>query len=165
MKISSKWGPPPAPPKPPAPPTYPVPLPVDISRFQTPSSTPIKSQRSLFKDMFGSDRSILALALDSSWASPEQHELAMQVLSGTKSISKLTADEHGVLDGIVNSYNDSSRQAPTPVQSASERLSVSADGEEGQDLQAGGDPDLQDRSATEDGPDFSSAYGWIDGGK
>jgi hypothetical protein len=63
-----------------------------------------RPQRSLFKDMFGTDHSILALALDSNWSSHEQRELAMQVLSGHKSISKLTPSEHDVLDGIVDFF-------------------------------------------------------------
>lgn len=129
-----------------------------------PNATPLKPQRSLFKDMFGTDHSILALALDSNWANPEQKELALQLLSGTKSLSKLTADEHEVLDGIVHSYDASDRPTLTPVQSANERLSVPPSDEHGQDMQPAGDTDMQDRSSSEDGPDFSSAYGWIDGG-
>jgi hypothetical protein len=138
---------------------------VDISRFRVDglNSTPLKSQRSLFKDMFGTDHSILALALDSHWASPEQRELALQVLSGTKSLSTLTTAENEVLDEIVHSYNDSDRPTGTSVQSASERLSIPAGDEHGQNMQPTGDTDLRDQS-TEDGPDFSGAYGWLDGG-
>lgn len=164
-KISSSLAPkPPAPPAPPSPPVAPMAFPINL-----PGATPpaIKSQRSLFKDMFGTDHSILALALDSNWANHEQKELAQQVLSGHKSISKLTAAEQDVLDGIVHSYDSSGggAHAYDSVQTGSERLSVSGDdSERGENLQSGSEDGVQDRSSEKsdggDGPDFSDAYGW-----
>jgi hypothetical protein len=114
--------------------------------------------------MFGTDHSVLALALDSHWANPEQRELALQILSGQKSVSTLTDSEQEVLDAIVHSYNDAERPTGTPVQSANERLSVPGGAEQGQDMQPTGEPDLQDRSPDEEGPDFSDAYSWTEGG-
>ena len=162
-KISSSLAPkPPAPPAPPSPPVAPVAFPINLPG-ETMATRP---QRSLFKDMFGTDHSILALALDSNWSSHEQRELAMQVLSGHKSISKLTPSEHDVLDGIVHSYNDSSgggARAYDSVQTGSERLSVSGDDRErGENLQSGSEDGVQDRPAADggDGPDFNDAYSW-----
>ncbi len=119
---------------------------------------------SLFGDVFGSDTSLLAAALDSSWASPDQQHLAMQVLSGQKKLSTLEAADRQLLDEMVHGYNDSGggAHAYDSVQAGGERLSVSGDdSERGENLHSGSEDGVRDRPTEGgDGPDFSDAYAW-----
>lgn len=149
-------------PQPPQPPTYPVPLPVDIPVGK---SKPV-NRSSLYKDLFGSDLSVVADAYDANWASSEQRDLARQLLSGQKSVHSLSTPELELLDDLAIRFNNQGGEKHEDVRPVHrERLSVPDDdavgGKDDQEVQSGGESDLQSDTPS----NIAGAYGWLSGGE
>lgn len=152
-------------PEPPAPPVYSgPPLPVDIPVEKIRA----ERRRSLYKDLFGTDLSVVAEAYAAPWASHEQRELASQILDGQKSIHTLSTAELELLDDLAVRFNDQGGELNESMRAAHrERLPVpeheGARGQEAEEMQPAGESDLQPDLP----PDVAGAYGWLrgDGGE
>lgn len=143
------------------PPIYcgpPLPVEIPVDKVSAPP------RRSLYKDLFGSDLSVLADTYGAPWTSVEQRLLAGQILDGQKSVNTLSTGELELLDDLAVRFNnqggvsretmlpanrerlrvpseeDARQQAPEAVQSA-----------DGQGVQ----PDVS--------PNLAGAYGWLGG--
>ena len=80
------------------------PFPVDIPVDKTKAPKPVV--RSLYKDMFGRDLTVAAMALDGDWASDEQKDLCRRLLTRETDINNLSTEEARLLDSLVVRYND-----------------------------------------------------------
>lgn len=118
----------------------------------------------MYKDLFGTDLSVVAEAYNAPWASREQRTLATEILDGRKSINTLSTPELELLDDLAVRFNDQGGELNESMLSANrERLSVpelEADGRsEAEEVQPSGESVLQPDVS----PDIAAAYGWLGG--
>jgi hypothetical protein len=118
----------------------------------------------LYKDLFGTDLSVVAEAYDAPWASREQRTLARQILDGQKAINSLSTPELELLDDLAVRFNDQGGELDESVRQAErERLRLldeaAARGQDDQEVRTEPESDLQ----SEVPPDIAGAYGWLSG--
>jgi hypothetical protein len=135
----------------------------------------VERRRSLYKDLFGTDLSVIVEAYDAPWASRDQRTLASQILDGQKSINSLSTQELELLDDLAVRFNDQGGELDEAMRQAErERLRLLERGRHGsgdggrdddgtsddEDMQPepGSDLQIPDVSA-----DIAGAYGWIRG--
>jgi hypothetical protein len=123
-------------------------------------------RRSLYKDLFGTDLSVVAEAYDAPWASREQRTLASAILDGRKSINNLSTSELELLDDLAVRFNDQGGELNEAVRQAdSERLLLPEQAEArrqaDQEVQPGDGSDLQPDVSE----DIKRAYGWTGEGE
>jgi hypothetical protein len=129
-----------------------------------------RQKGSLYRDLFGTDLSVVVEAYDAPWASHEQRILAEQILSGRKSVNTLSTQDLELLDDLAIRFNDQGGNYEAMRQAECERLRLleeaaareqdeEQDEEDDQEVQSEGESDLQlDLPA-----DITEAYGWIRG--
>jgi len=136
------------------------PFAVDIP-VETPT-TPVLD--SLYRDVMGDDLSLIYMALDAPWVSPEQSRLAEQIVDGRKDLNSLSTAEVEILDDLVRRYNGGDHEKLRTADS--ERLPLprarGGRGEEDQEVQPGPKDDLQS-DVPEPSDDITSAYDWLEG--
>ena len=105
----------------PAPPIYcGPPLPVDIPCI----SAPTKKTKTLYQEFFGGDLSALYDASEATWASNEQRNLSMSLLSGQKSLDNLTSNELDILNEITTNFLELGGGYDERMQQRNKRLPV-----------------------------------------
>jgi hypothetical protein len=146
------------PPGAPQPPMHPgPPLPVSIS-VDKPATVPT---RSYYKDLFGEDLSVIALSLDTPWATDDHRRLAIRILNGETSINRLSPEETRLIDDLATSYTDHGGINEEVRQEPRKRLRVSDEdpdpgGEDDPDMQSEGDDVLRGEMSTS----ITNAYGY-----
>jgi hypothetical protein len=142
-------------PTPPSPP-FPVDIPVDKPTTRV--------RRSLYRDLFGTDLSVIIEALDAPWASREQQDLAAQIVNGQKQINSLSTADDELLDDLAIRFNDQGVDREEVQQIIRPKPPIPDDPEDG------GDEDEEAQSETgsdaqSDVPSsISTAYGWLQEG-
>lgn len=139
-------------------PPLPVGIPVD-------SPLPIR-KRSLYRELFGEDLSMLVDIYDALWASPEQRLLAAKLLGGEVSINTLSTQEADLLDGLAIDFNHQGgvkNESKDVRQAVRKRLPVPDDDEsrENRREEMRAEPELGVPSGVS--PGIAGAYGWISG--
>ena len=167
-------------PKPPAPPAPPItpgpPLPINTP-FLAPTPSVARRQRSLYEDLFGTDLSVITMALDAPWANHDMRRFAAEIMSGRTSINRLSTAQLEMLDGIARAYNDGGNRAPVR-QKVVQRLPTPKDDESGPEEPGDDDREGDDGDSAGVRPDGGSgvqgagsdwdpsrAYSWTEGGE
>lgn len=135
------------------------PLPVEIPVEKVPALP----RPSIYRDLFGSDLSVLADTYGASWASGDQRLLAGQILDGQKSINTLSPQELDLLDDLAVRYNHGGSPRETVPSANRERLRVpSEEAARGQAPEAM--PPAEEHGVQpEVSPNIAGAYGWLGG--
>jgi hypothetical protein len=134
-----------------------VPFPVDIPNIK--NKQPPRVSPSLYKDLFGSDLSIVAEFYDAPWISQDMKDLAVKLLDGQKFIGDLQTTELNLLDDLVIRVNNQ-KGCRTVIQPTHKQAVPDEDiQDEDQEMQYGEESDLQSEGPS----NVAGAYGWLSG--
>jgi hypothetical protein len=141
----------------PLPPSPPLPVDIPVEKPTT------RVRRSLYRDLFGTDLSVIMEALHAPWASREQQELATQIVDGQKQINSLSTADDELLDDLVIRFNDQGGDREEVQPTDRQRLPIPNDLEDGdgdEELQSSGGSDVQSDVPSS----ISTAYSWLQEG-
>ena len=154
-------GPLPLPLNAPLPPSPPLPVDIPVDKPTT------RVLDSLYRDVFGDDLSLVRIALEAHWVTPDQRRLAVDLIDGKKDLNSLSTADRDILDDLVHRYNDYGGDPYEDLSAtAREGREVQApekDPERGRDDAAVSDAEQEGVHSEVPSDAITNAYGWLDG--